>query len=270
LSPDVQAGTRYPPLLCQWGARALYIGPAFGLSPHRNAVAVLAVGLDGPFDLAELPGDPSRGFTRCRSALIPPNTLHQLSANSTRMAFLYLDALSSDFARLANVEGWSIGADALAGLACERRLTGILLDLDGGAVDFASARHALERDVLGASRDNIPAKVLEAIHFLNRHAFERPSLADLARRAGLSPSRFRRVFVTATGVPLRRYRIWAAMGMAMRIIARGRSLTEAAHEAGFSSSAHFSSAFRDMFGMAPSSLAGLNLAHSRRKRATTA
>ena len=33
-------------MLVSWGARALYVGPGFGLSPHRNAVAVLAMGLD--------------------------------------------------------------------------------------------------------------------------------------------------------------------------------------------------------------------------------
>jgi len=29
--------------LIGWGARVLYLGPAFGLTPHRNATAVLAV-----------------------------------------------------------------------------------------------------------------------------------------------------------------------------------------------------------------------------------
>src|SRR5687768_7149853 len=39
--------------LYSWGARALYLGPALGLSPHRNAVAVLAVGLDGRRDRSD-------------------------------------------------------------------------------------------------------------------------------------------------------------------------------------------------------------------------
>jgi hypothetical protein len=30
----------------------LYLGPAFGLTPHRNATAVLAVGLDAPLEVA--------------------------------------------------------------------------------------------------------------------------------------------------------------------------------------------------------------------------
>ena len=80
----------------------------------------------------------------------------------------------------------------------------------------------------------------------------RPS--RLGKRAGLSPSRFLHLFKAETGVPLRRYRIWNRIGAASRAIAEGRTLTEAAHGAGFASSAHFSTAFRDMFGMMPSEL----------------
>ncbi|UWU88615.1 AraC family transcriptional regulator [Bradyrhizobium yuanmingense] len=87
---------------------------------------------------------------------------------------------------------------------------------------------------------------------------EQPSgshtLAELGRRAGLSSSRFLHLFKDVTGVPLRRYRIWSRIGAAARAVAQGQSLTEAAHDAGFSSSAHFSTAFRDMFGMMPSEL----------------
>ena len=38
----------------------------------------------------------------------------------------------------------------------------------------------------------------------------------------------------------------------MRAIARGDSLTSVALDAGFSSSAHFSTTFREMFGLEPS------------------
>ncbi|MBR1213416.1 helix-turn-helix transcriptional regulator [Bradyrhizobium sp. JYMT SZCCT0180] len=74
------------------------------------------------------------------------------------------------------------------------------------------------------------------------------------RAPGLSASRFLHLFKAETGVPLRRYRIWNRMGAAVRACGEGSSLTEAAHAAGFASSAHFSSAFRDMFGMMPSDL----------------
>ena len=44
------------------------------------------------------------------------------------------------------------------------------------------------------------------------------------------------------------------MEAAVGAFRHGASLTEAAHAAGFASSAHFSTAFRDMFGMTPSEL----------------
>jgi predicted nucleotidyltransferase len=50
------------------------------------------------------------------------------------------------------------------------------------------------------------------------------SLADLARRAKLSPSRFQHLFEEATGVPVRRYKIWSRMGCAVRAMAAGDSL----------------------------------------------
>ena len=80
------------------------------------------------------------------------------------------------------------------------------------------------------------------------------SMAELGECAGLSASRFLHLFKAETGVPLRRYRLWNRMGAAVAAFREGKSLTEAAHAAGFASSAHFSTAFRDMFGMMPSEL----------------
>jgi AraC-like DNA-binding protein len=54
-------------------------------------------------------------------------------------------------------------------------------------------------------------------------------------------------------------------GAAMRAIARGRTLTVAAMDAGFSSSAHFSAAYREMFGMEPSRLVKERLTTLREK-----
>src|SRR5689334_13258044 len=64
--------------LWAWGARVLYVGPALNLSAHRNAVAVLAMGLDSPFEVAERPGDPQSGWRSVRSRLIAPDALHHL------------------------------------------------------------------------------------------------------------------------------------------------------------------------------------------------
>src|SRR5690606_33483536 len=103
-------------------------------------------------------------------------------------------------------------------------------------------------------------RIAAALSVLHADPAARPSLAALAAGAGLSASRFRRLFRAETGVTLRRYRLWVAMGAAVRAVARGETLTVAALDAGFASSAHFSAAFREMFGLEPSRLARGGLA----------
>jgi len=240
------------PQLYSWGARSLYIGPALNLSAHRNAVAVVAIGLDGYFAVADDPKHPERGATSVRAALIPPNTLHHLASSRGRMAFLYIDAVSRDYS-VFEAAAKTRTKRAMFDLACDKTLIALCRDLADGRIEIAAVKNRLERIISGEGKQ-IDRKLLPAIRHLNKHASERPLLQTLANIAGLSASRFRHAFKEATGVPLRRYRVWVVMGAAVRCLGSGKSLTDAALESGFSSSAHFSSAFREMFGLEPSRL----------------
>lgn len=80
------------------------------------------------------------------------------------------------------------------------------------------------------------------------------SLRDAAAIIGLSPGRTRHLFVQQTGLPFRTYLLWLRLHRALEIFAGGASLTDAAHGAGFSDSAHLSRTFRRMFGIAAASL----------------
>ena len=80
------------------------------------------------------------------------------------------------------------------------------------------------------------------------------SLGDIAALTGLSPGRARHLFVQQTGLPFRTWLLWQRLVRAVELFARGSSLTEAAHAAGFSDSAHLSRTFRRMFGIAAASL----------------
>ena len=242
-----------------WGARALYLGPAFGLSPHRNAVPVLCAGVDRTFEVARDPRRPRAGYEERRTVLVPANTLHHLRAGPGPMAFLYVDAQSEDFRRLrasaaAATERY---AHALAG---EAAYVAALQRLAAGR----PWREASE-EIAGALGLVVPdggdARVTAALRRLAEAPAEPNTLASVSAHVRLSPSRFLHLFKAATGVPFRRYRLWTRMGAAVRALAAGARLTDAALDAGFSSSAHFSAAFREMFGMAPSRLvrAGLRI-----------
>jgi AraC-like DNA-binding protein len=237
--------------LYSWGARALFIGPALGLSPHRNAVAVVAVGLQAPFELSWDAHD----YRRCRSALIPPNTLQHFRETSGAMAFLYVDAVSNDYAQLGACAATK-GERAHLDLRCEPLLIDSLNRLRvGGAACWRDIRAELEQLLKGGTAQTADERIVRTLQIIHEDPATRLSLAALARHAKLSPSRFTALFRQTTGVPVRRYKLWVAMGAAIRSMQRGASLTEASMEAGFSSPAHFSSAYRQMFGMEPSRLA---------------
>jgi AraC family transcriptional regulator len=80
------------------------------------------------------------------------------------------------------------------------------------------------------------------------------SLAGAVPLTNLSAGRLRHLFVEQTGLPFKTFILWLRLMRALERFAAGRTLTEAAHDAGFSDSAHLSRTFRRMFGVAPGAL----------------
>lgn len=251
------------PTLLALGARSLYVGPAFGLSAHTNAVSLLACGLDGPFEVAlgdtTLHGPVSRA---CRSAFIPAHTLVKLDCGTTTMAFLYVDAQGLDDSVLRTL--FDIGPRSVAfDVPREGDLIDLLHRVAAGGAERRRCWEAL-LDLLHIHHERRgDERILRSLARLGAAPGEEHSLASVAAEAKLSESRYLHLFKQATGVPFRRYRQWIRIGAATRAIARGQSLTEAALAAGFASSSHFSFAFKEMFGMAPSGLARMGLRYGR-------
>lgn len=217
------------------GARGIYIGPGLDLAPHRNAAATVALALDAPFTL-EL----ARRTESHLVALIPPNALHHLRAGGP-MAFLYLDAASDDWRTLA--------ASDLASRAADIRAVNVAtLAIDAIFERLAIPRRRVAGDDLSA-----------VVHQLDRRPQDFERVEDAARLAGLSPSWFQARFRRTVGMPFRRYRLWRRMAVVLGALANGSNLTAAAHQAGFSSSAHLSSTFRAMFGLSPSEVWSLGV-----------
>ncbi|MCG3200668.1 MAG: Bifunctional transcriptional activator/DNA repair enzyme Ada [Gammaproteobacteria bacterium] len=78
-----------------------------------------------------------------------------------------------------------------------------------------------------------------------------PSLEELAARAGLSPFHFHRIFKAITGVTPRAYAAVHRTRRVTRELRRGRSVTEAIFDAGFSSSGRFYENAGRLLGMTP-------------------
>lgn len=79
-------------------------------------------------------------------------------------------------------------------------------------------------------------------------------LADVAAAVGCAPDGLSRRFNVEVGMSVPAYVRWARLRFVARTLARGGTLTDAAHAAGYSDSAHLSRVFRATFGFRPSAL----------------
>ena len=78
------------------------------------------------------------------------------------------------------------------------------------------------------------------------------NLEALATRVGVSSDRMSRLFQDAVGLPMRSYLLWRKTHRIAELFSDGLSLTEIAHAAGFTDSAHMCHMFQDVFGAPPS------------------
>jgi AraC-like DNA-binding protein len=227
--------------------RVAYIGPSLNLAPHTNGAATVALALQSPFELTLFNADGAGGPRQTtRIAVIPPGTLHHLAAHGD-MVFIYLDALSDDFRAF----------QALDLQAAHQRCFNLGDDnttKPQTATSFKMTVDAICTALGVPARRVMDTRLTEVVRLIDASPQDFGSVDRAAAMARLSASRFQVVFRHHVGMPFRRYRQWRRMTRVMQLLATGTSLTQAAMDAGFASSAHLSTAFKAMFGVTPSGI----------------
>ncbi|MFC4373399.1 helix-turn-helix transcriptional regulator [Nocardia halotolerans] len=190
-------------------------------------------------------GDAHGATSSCRAVVIPPNTSHRV------------------------VQG--AGASTLIHVAPEAAVATVLCPEPADTVDVwvrHGARFAADPIRTAAVAAGAVEPVRTTWHpALRRARAELPELlaegpvrlGEVARRVQLSESRLAHLFSAEVGLPFRAYVRWLRMQRAVRLVAAGRTLTEAAHGAGFADSAHLNRVCHSMFGAAPSDFGHLRL-----------
>lgn len=132
------------------------------------------------------------------------------------------------------------------GVAAALRRKGIVLEL---------VAELAERQQHGQVGRSAQARVAAAAEAMRREFRTGLSVDALARRAGLSPTHFRRVFRDVTGWTPRRYLVGLRVAHGAELLSAGLSVQEAAARSGFSDPFHFSRTFKQVRGMAPARFA---------------
>lgn len=99
---------------------------------------------------------------------------------------------------------------------------------------------------------SIPPWLEGALGYLETHHQRDPSLAEVARRVGITPIHLQRSFTTAVGVTPRLWMERRRMEAARRLLVdRAMSVSAVARDCGYADAFHFSRVFRRFHGLSP-------------------
>jgi len=230
-----------------WHDRFLYVGPSKATSLHRNHAAVWLNASAGQMHVTL--GD---GTVLADNIIyIPSGTEYSTEEAQAAIAALFWEPESASFLRVADhfsslpralgcphsdASAWATLADPATSLADAEQIMSRIFGFDFGASEFPAP---------------VDSRISVALSFLRESPEQYGSLALLADKVHLSPSRLAHLFKHEVGVPVRRYVLWMKMRRALDLAIGGNSLTTAALSAGFADSAHLSRTVRAMMGIAP-------------------
>ena len=239
-----------------WQAASLWIGVGRGRTQwHEHHAHQLALALDGDFRFrTEAEGQ----WEVYRGSIVPSHCTHQFELDGILVAHLFVEPESKAgraLARRFGLHGVSPLPDEDTSAAI--RLLRSAQDARAGAERMiATASQALSL-LCGAGTETaseLDPRLARALEYVRLHIKAPIALADAAAAATLSESRFRHLFVAETGCSFRAYLLWLRINVAIESVMAGASWTEAAHDAGFSDSAHLTRTHKRMFGIEPTSI----------------
>lgn len=232
----------------------LYSGPVGRASPHRHHAVQVVVARGGAAKFEDAKGCAHQGA----AVQVAADSYHAMPTAVPSAYLLYLESDSAIARRL----GFPRGA-MRKWVSADLALDAILTEREPESFDSAHtvARRIVEILTLGVElplprpRDRSVCRAVDMLPSLIAEFGSALRLPTIAAAVDRAPDRFARAFNAEVGMSVPAYVRWARLRFVARAIARGHTLTDAAHEAGFSDSAHLSRVFRETFGVRPSDLA---------------
>lgn len=222
-----------------------YSGPGGRADRHRH-LAVQLIRTEGEPFVVTL----DHGRLEASAALIPSGVLHSFEADSP-IELVLVEPKGPVGSPLQETALRLVGQDLAGRIAA-------------GSVDPSQVLESLAPQSPGPRprQTALSPAVKIAVAYIEQALSGRPRLEDAATNAHMSPSRMTHLFTAEVGIPFRSYVLWARLRRMVLLIGEGDNLTQAAHGAGFSDSAHLSRVFRDHFGLPPSALLRMDLSET--------
>ena len=232
----------YPLGVATWPAAMIVWSPGFTSTPHKHPAMQLVLTLSGSLHIR---GGKHRRWKRCGAAV----PLERVSRVDTQRNATWsrLRAPASELGNPRRTAAATSRPSPAAGVGMAGR---------GSPVSRDSVEHWVTRRLLNGQSPDGDGRLRRVLTYVRAHiaTSNHFPLSVLAQVAGLSASRFQHVFREELGIAVRPYIRWLRLQRAACDLIAGAGVSQAAHAAGFSDSAHMSRTFRSTLGMAPSDI----------------
>lgn len=226
----------------------LFLGKSTDTGVHRHHLVQINVSLGAPFRFKH-----DNLWYETHALILDADQDHQLDTGDNWIAIFLLDS-ESEAARLIRQNYLRDTALRIMDATLLAQYLPDLKGIIGNSLASTDAEILFNRIIAGlVSKDKpgiqINEKIQRIIEKIGNLHEKKASIHELAESIGVSESRLMHLFSEEVGIPIRQYLLWYRLRDALRLITTGISFTDAAHEAGFSDSAHLSRTFKKMFGL---------------------
>lgn len=223
-----------------------YVGALSEARGHHHVATQIVRAWAGRFELT----DGCNNRVETTAAIIPSGCHHSIRVLEPGVsgALVFIDPAAPIASEVAELV--SSSDDARQWAAAGQALSWV----QPSVPDPTSILHGLVDEQIHGNESGHRAwhpSVREAVELVPRLLPERVNLSTVARAVSLSPSRLSRLFNDQVGQSFPTYVRWVRLRLAVEALQRGLSLTDAAHAAGFTDSAHANRVCHEMFGLSP-------------------
>lgn len=209
-------------------------------APHRHMAAHMIISLEENMQIV------SHGSQyNCRGILIPSGFPHCVDTfGKPALVFLY-DCTSPMACQIKTIQ-------VLEESVCKQIISRYLEIASNPTADSYNNFQTKISALLGCNPfpySVTDARIQTAMEYIRNAISEHITCKNVADAVFLSESRFSHLFRTQTGMTFASYLIYQRLMFVYAAVVKGQSITDAALDAGFSSSAHFADVNRRVFGI---------------------
>ena len=210
---------------------------------HSHMAAHIIISMDGIMKLQCAGAE-----YLCHGVLLPSGTAHAVDTQGNPVLVFLYDCTTDVAKQLREIS-------CIPEEVCKE-----ITQLYGDWEETSGSYYEFERAVLsrlgitGSVSQVNDERIRTAMAFIRTRSTEKLTCQDVAAAVHLSQSRFSHLFREQVGMTFAAYLIYQRILYVYSQMLQGKSITEAALEAGFSSSSHFADVNRRVFGISASAI----------------